>query len=199
MSPLVAARAAAAARGYGWGLAAGGPTGGFEAIATVTATGSESTLSFTSIPQGYSSLHIRGIARCSAAVSGIGDIMYYINSDTVSNYPQHYLFGSGSGTPTAVGQAAIGNGYIRNAFCYDSNTAGVFGTFVFDMHDYASTSRNKTVRYMSGVELNGDGRITLGSTLWLSTSAVNGLSFTTGGAAFVAGTTFALYGIKGAA
>ena len=173
---------------------AGGGGGAYESIATASGNG-VATITFSSIPSTYKHLQVRGTARHSAAVSDIGDIQYLINGDTTSSYAQHYLFGNGS-SASSVGQSAIANGNIRNALCYDADTANTFGSFILDIHDYASTTKNKTARYFSGVDTNGTGRTTLGSTLWINTSAITSLTFRTGGANFVNGTVFSLYGIK---
>jgi hypothetical protein len=72
---------------------------------------------------------------------------------------------------------------------------------MIDIHDYASTTKNKTVRQFTGTDTNssasGAFRLGLGSGLWMSSSAITTVSILPGGTAHAAGTTFALYGIKG--
>jgi hypothetical protein len=80
-------------------------------------------------------------------------------------------------------------------------TSGIFGVSIIDIHDYASTTRNKTFRFLTGNDRNGAGILALFSGLWMSTSAITSLTFVPnniGGAqTFISGTTFSLYGIKG--
>ena len=68
----------------------------FESIATVTVGGTaQSTISFTSIPSTFTHLQIRGIARDSGSLA----YSYFgvrFNSDSGSNYRDHYMFGNGS-------------------------------------------------------------------------------------------------------
>lgn len=164
-------------------------------IQRITATGGESSISFTSIPQTYTSLQIRGIARDTDAGTGWNYGGMRVNNDTGSNYAQHYLRGNGSAVAayggatmtTGSGILAIGNGA----------TSGIFGTSIFDFHDYASTSRYKTIRGFVGGDSNGAGLVYLNSTLWQSTSAITSIQILPGATAFAAGTTFALYGMKG--
>ena len=168
------------------------PPGSFESIATVVGTGSSDTLTFSSIPSTYKHLQIRGIAN-----DGVGNgyqAGLRFNSDTGANYVQHRILGNGSTvTATAnIGQSVM---QIGNA----SNVADNFATYIVDLHDYTSTTRNKTVRTFSGRDLNGSGGFCfLWSGLWQSTSAITSISIiNTGAISWPTTTTFALYGIKG--
>jgi hypothetical protein len=67
-----------------------------------------------------------------------------------------------------------------------------------DILDYANTSKNKTIRMLSGNDRNGSGDIILISGLWASTSAINQIDLRLESAAnFAQYSQFALYGIKG--
>jgi len=168
----------------------------FESIASVTAAGGETSLTFSSIPSTYKHLQIRMTHRDTAAGTSINIVRYTFNSDSGSNYSIHFLRGDGS---TVSAGAATSNtfGYFGR-FPYDGNTANVFGTAIMDIQDYSSTTKNKTVRVISGVDTNGTGGIDLDSNAWYSTSVINTIAFTPNGTAFKAGSTFSLYGIKGA-
>ena len=169
-------------------------------IQRVTATGGESSLSFTSIPQTYSSLQVRGIAR-NLATGGAGDytLSFRFNSDNTSaNYAWHRLRGNGS-TATAYGSTS--GFYAGNASGSLSNTT-IYAANVIDVHDYASTTKYKTVRTLSGNNVNttstSDNQIDLMSMLWENTAAVTRIDIVDiyGSGGFAAGTTFALYGMK---
>ena len=170
----------------------------YESIASATGTGSSDTITFSSIPSTYTSLQIRFIGRTTAS-DVPANLHIRLNGDTGSNYAQHQLSGDGT-TVTASGlatQTRIRGGAISTA----AETAGIMGVNIIDIHDYASTTRNKTIRIFSGVDKNGAGGfVELGSGLWASTSAVNSVSlFTTvTGGSWSTNSTFALYGIKGA-
>ena len=165
---------------------AGGGGGSYESIATVTVSGA--TLTFTSIPSTYKHLQVRGLF-----TSGGSSIQGNFNNDTASNYANHTLVGNGS-TVTAEGvantSALLSNNYFYGGFPNSTFPAAM----IFDVIDYASTSKFKTIRAIAGMDNNGATApyIALGSGLWRSTSAVTSISFSG-----VTGT-FSLYGIKGA-
>lgn len=169
--------------------------GAYESIATLTASGGESSISFTSIPSTYQHLQIRGITRFAFASTGNGVAWCRINNDSGSNYARHEL--TGNGTAVSAAGAATQSLALYYPAPFDSNPANIFGSVIIDLHNYASTTQNKTVRAFAGSDLNGSGEIYLSSMLWQSTTAVNRFDLFTGGNNWKAGTTFALYGIKG--
>ena len=192
--PLITTLANGSARGYG-GLLAAGATSSYESIATATATGVETQLTFSSIPSTYKHLQIRGIARYSVT-GGTDDNLYMrFNGDTGSNYPTHWIDGNGSTVSAA--SIAPWDRMLIGKITAGSSGANMFGACVIDIHDYASTTKNKTVRHIAGDDMNGSGDIWLGSDLWINTSAINQITMFCSGI-FAAGSTFALYGIKGA-
>jgi len=172
----------------------------YESIATVTATGGDSFLEFSSIPSTYASLQIRGIAQdTNTGGTGAVSINIRFNSDSGSNYAIHELRGDGT-SATAQGSDNYSSPLIYNAQWRASTSSSIFGVSIIDIHDYASTSKYKTVRYMAAADGNTgntSSRISLGSALWMSTSAINTIRIIPF-VAFAAGSTFALYGIKGA-
>jgi hypothetical protein len=177
----------------------GAPVGAFESIATFTAAGGETSLTFSSIPATYASLQIRGISRDTAAFNFNQELSIRFNSDTAANYAWHYLIGKSNGTTAANGSASATGISTYYSGCCDTATASVYGANIFDIHDYASTTKYKTVRYFSGVDTNTSSAefgVTLGSGLWQSTSAVTTINIRSLYTAFKAGSTFALYGIK---
>ena len=176
------------------GNGAGGGATAFESIATATATGGETSLTFSSIPSTYASLQIRGIQRRNAAGSAF--VGARINGITTSTYIYHSLYGDGANV-NADG-VTTSNVLRGPRMASTTDAANIFGAFVFDLHDYASSTKNKTVRWFGGYDANGTGEIHLKSGLFNSTAAVTSITMYFGGDALAAGSTFALYGIKGA-
>jgi len=176
------------------------PSGAYDSIATVNVgAGGASTITFSSIPSTYTHLQIRAIARNeTAGTGGLESIMRY-NGDTGSNYvTYHQMFGDGS---AAFSGADLTQPTRMYAFFNpkDGNTASTYGAAVIDILDYANTSKYKTLRSLHGYDTNGAGYIILRSALWMSTSAINSITFTTeNGSDFSQYSQFALYGIKGA-
>lgn len=162
----------------------------FESIATATGTGSSGTITFSSIPSTYKHLQIRYSVL--TATSG-DDVFYRFNGDTGSNYARHFLYGDGT-SAAASGQATQTFLIADSGSGESSSTQPMTG--IVDIQNYASTTQNKTARGFNGIDKNGSGIITLNSGLWLSTTAINSITFYTSSYNYTTGTTFALYGIK---
>jgi hypothetical protein len=169
----------------------------YESIASATGTGSSGTITFSSIPSTYQHLQIRGIADSSGAGTQ-QDLLIRINGVTSSSYSDHSLKGNGSSV-SATGNASQTYAYNFDVVTGNSVTANTLGVFILDLHDYASTSKTKTLRLLGGFDNNGSGYIVLNSNLFNSTSAISSISLIAGGGGFwETNTQIALYGIKGA-
>ena len=171
------------------------PSGAYDSIATTTLGSSQTTVTFSSIPSTYTHLQIRMLTKSGHA--GIEDGYVRLNSDTGSNYSWHIMTGNGSSTAAYSGTSA---GFMRGfRQVGNSSSANVFSGTVIDILDYANTSKNKTIRGLSGYDNNGAGDMSLYSGNWMSTTAVNTITLTTEtGSNFLQYSSFALYGIKGA-
>lgn len=169
----------------------------FESIATYTLSSSQTSITFSSIPQTYTHLQLRGIVRFAGNDGGFGA---YLNNDTTtSNYRSRQMAGAGS----SVGSGgAMQDSFVGWTIATSSMTSGVFTAMIFDFLDYSSSTKNKTMRIFSGHDNNGSGQIRFSSVLWKNTSAVSTIKLdsTNQGStsSFAQHTTFALYGIKGA-
>ena len=168
------------------------PVGGsFESIATFTANGSASSYTFSNIPSTFQHLQIRG--NWLASVNGNG-LLLEINGSTSGIYDNHWLRGNGT--------AASASHSINTTFNFlptiinGSSNAQPTG-FITDIHDYASTTKNKTVRSFGGIDLNGSGEVVIASGLWRNTAAITSLRIYMSSGTFSTSSTFALYGIKG--
>jgi len=187
--PLITTRSNASARGYGAFLAAAASTA-FESIATATPT-SGTSVTFSSIPSTYKSLQLRMLLKTDASV-GAGRIQ--LNADSNSaNYAAHLLRGDGAN----VLASGAGTGSYNGVPYYNPQNNGDLSVLIVDIIDYASTTKNKTVKLINGRDNNGAGYMALWSGLWINTSAVSSLVIS-GGDNFQSGTSIALYGIKGA-
>mgnify|MGYP006266997919 CR=1 FL=1 len=172
--------------------------GSYESIATVSVGSSgTATISFTSIPQTYTHLQLRYIAR--NAYTGGGSYTnsdMYINGDTTaSHYTFHRLSGDGA---TASASAAANAGSIYVLATNANASANIFGVGVMDILDYTNTNKYKTIKILDGYDNNGSGFVDgPRSGSWLSTSAVTSFSITNPASTnWVQYSRFALYGIK---
>lgn len=187
MSPILQGLANGSVRGYG-GYLPLGPSGAFESIASANGTGSSRTITFSSIPSTYQSLQIR--ASYLTATDG-DEMLMTINGNTGSVYARHYLSGDGANA------YALGFASQTSILAQLASTSSTHPTaLIIDIQDYASTTRNKTVRIMTGCDKNGSGEITLISALFNSTAAISSLTFATSSFNLTTSTRFSLYGIK---
>ena len=169
----------------------------YESIATATASGGETSFSFNSIPGTYQHLQIRGLSRRNT--TGSHQVGVRFNGDTGTNYVNHYLRAVNNVGIQAVG--TTGEDFIR-CFSAASTSAGsnMFGVGIIDILDYASNTKNKTVRSFGGYDDNNVTNNVLGlqSGLWLNTNTITSITIYFNADAVAVGSTFALYGIKGA-
>jgi len=175
--------------------------GDYESIATVTVgSGGSSSIDFTSIPSTYTHLQIRGILRTTetGATYDGNLVRMRFNGDTGSNYTMHSVVGYGTGY---FADAAANVAYMEFArTAINGNGSSMFAVAVADILDYKDTNKFKTMRTLSGVDLNGGGRVYLSSNLWRSTSAITDIKiYPSSTFSFVQYSQFALYGIKAGA
>lgn len=168
-------------------------SGAFESIATATGTGSSGTITFSSIPSTYQSLQIRAIV---FSATNNSSVRLRFNGDSGNNYSSHQLTGTGS-SGYATGAASISGPIVIGPWTGTITNMPLVG--IVDIHDYNSTTRNKTVRAISGVNDNSTSEeISLTSGAWLNTNAVTSISLVSTSGNWATTTQFALYGIKGA-
>ena len=155
-----------------WPLTEATWDGGFESIATITVgAGGASSIEFVDIPQTFSHLQVRFVARSDMSGYNNDPVTVRFNSDTGSNYAYHSLYGTGA---AAGAEAASSETYGRAGSVPGANiSASMFGVGVIDILDYASTSKATTVRSFVGFDNNSTaGLARLNSSLWSSTNAV---------------------------
>ncbi len=169
----------------------------YESIASASGTGSSATITFSSIPSTYVALQVRFLGRTTSASTSQQNLFLRFNGVSSASYARHYLQGDGSAVSASgsSGDTEILAGQVIN----DGEAANRMSVSIIDIHNYASTTQNKTVRTFDGTEKNGSGLIWLRSGLFVNTSAITSLSLiTSNGNAFTTSTQVALYGIKGA-
>jgi hypothetical protein len=177
--------------------AATGSAGNFDSIATTTLTTGATHIEFGSIPSGYKHLQVRGIIMNSVTQDNVSIRVGNGSVDTAANYSSHQLQGNGATivSNSSVTATSMGlSGLATNSSLYPF-------VFVYDILDYSSTSKNKTVKGISGQDGNGTGtatnwRVQLSSGSWRSTSAINTVRIYTPAGNIGNLSTIALYGIK---
>lgn len=173
------------------------PASSYESIATGTGTGSSDSITFSSIPAGYTHLQIRGISTVAYGAADFGTVGIRFNGDTATNYTRHYIRGFLSGGTNYAQSGGIANTtYNEAGIAYLTGGSSYVGVSVIDILDYANTNKYKTVRGLAGAQWNTSGAVELGSGVWRSTSAVTSVTVYGSNGNFASNSTFALYGIK---
>lgn len=172
----------------------------FESIASVSPGGTD-LVTFSSIPSTYKHLQIRFVCKSSYTTAELGwgnSISLSIGSATAAY--NHQIYGNGANADTTY---TNGGDYIK---IYGTNMASLssqtnmFSAGIIDIHDYSSTTKNKTFRAICGTDYN-TGTSFAGSALNSGfinrTSAISNIYIYSAFNNFASGSSFALYGIKG--
>ena len=153
---------------------------------------SAASVTFSAIPSTYTDLVLRISAR-SAEVSTITSIELEFNA-TASSYSFTRLRGDGSAASSsrATSQSQLTVGTIPAA----SATSNTFGNIEVYIPSYTA-SQNKPVSGFNVGENNATAAdIYAHAGLWSNTAAITSIVLDLGGANFVSGSSFYLYGIK---
>jgi hypothetical protein len=152
-------------------------------IQTYTASGSQSSITFSSIPSTYTDL-IMVFAGTSASTS---NLTMQFNGDTASNYSVTRLYGTGTaaGSDRQSTQTGMNLGYVLGT--------GITND-IYQVFNYANTTTYKTA---IGRSNNTGDSAQAGVGLWRSTAAITSITIVASGN-FSSASTFTLYGIKAA-
>lgn len=187
------------ATGLKW-AAGGGGGGNFTLLAKVITTGSQSSVTFSSISGAYSDLMIVFSGRDTSASVGVSPLRLVVNGDTTSsNYSTtNYLEGF-NGVASSGGLSTTAAGaYI--AYCPGTQSnANALGSANIIIPNYAGTVFQKIITGNNFLVYNAGTTAGMACDVrtvrWGNTAAITALTFNAGTTAFVDGTTFTLYGM----
>ena len=178
--------------------------GAFDLLETQTLASSAASVTFTGLGSysDYKHLQIRAVA---AQTANSYEWKMRVNGDaTLGNYRSHYIWSNGStvtSDSTNVTYFELKQSIPRlSAQGYGADVDDSFNATIVDVLDFSDTSKNTTVRTLSGFyEASSLGQgISLNSGGWFDTAAITSISFEPNSGSLVAGSRFSLYGIKGA-
>ena len=192
----------------------GGPIGAYDALATVTVPSAGlADITFSGIPlEGYSQLQLRCLLQDDRTVFGLDQLRVRVGNGVVdtgsTSYAYHYLRGDGS-TASVYG-AATNSGdnssWQINGAVGTNVSPTSWGAIIIDIPDYSSSVKNKTMRALSGNDLNGTGpssvpgRVAIGSCVWLGADSLKPITAITlypeNGTKFLEYSRVSLYGVK---
>jgi len=175
-----------ASTGLKWATAS---SGGMTSIATGSLTGGSVTVS--SIPQTYVSLYVV----LSAYSTNFDDVCgIRINSDTTANYYQGAYVKNLGGTVSTGTPGSFS--FIQPNMGTSHKTGNNNNIAVFNFYNYADTAAYKSIEVNTRFYANTNAE-TIGSTsyVYVSTSGITSLTFTSAGSSWNNGT-YTVYGVK---
>ncbi len=170
---------------------------GYELLETqVVGSTQQASVEFTNVNTNYGSTYQHLQVRATVKTSGSGQdkLLYmYLNGDTtLTNYRAHILFvynGAVDSDPWSGPLAGYGVG---------TTTANSFCANIIDILDPFETTKNTTVRTISGFA-NGTGTnslINLQSMVWMNTNAITTIRFQSPNENIIQYSRFSLYGMR---
>ena len=189
------------ARSYGFSRYIQSSSTTFDSIATQIASGSGTTITFSSIPSTYKYLQLH----CYWAVpTSDTELLIRFNGDSSStSYNKNQLYANGTTSAFTIAT----NSYTTNTAIagpvYYGGSSSAFVSSIVHIYDYAETDKVKTVHTLTGGSVDSAGAtqgIFSRMGLWNNpSSAVSSmvLTYTGGSGNILAGSSFALYGIGG--
>jgi hypothetical protein len=173
--------------------------GAFDLLQTQVLGSAASSVTFSSLgtySSTYQHLQLRVVMRGNNSSAEQWDTLRFtFNGDSGSNYAFHNLVGVGT---SVVSGAATSQPRIQfDGFTGSAAASGSFGGGILDILDPFETSKNTTVRGLTG--RTSGGQVGLHSGVWLNTAAITSISLTCFGGTLQQFSRFSLYGIKATA
>jgi len=160
------------------------PTNTYVALDTKTIVGSStSSITFSSIPQGYTDLVI--VEQSTGSVDAYSST-YFNGNNTGTNYSWTYIFGTGG---SALSGRVANNSRFEVSY---HSTSATPNAMIYHVMNYSNSTTNKTM--LTRYNLSNDG---VGSYvgLWRQTAAITSITFDSLSGNYTAGSTFTIYGI----
>jgi hypothetical protein len=179
-------------------LSAGGISSSFELIETQILGSSAASITFSGLgtySSTYKHLQLRWTYRGTNANLFDG-ILIRFNGDTTTSYTRHRLFGGDASVASDAATTASSIGIA--AQMGGTGATSAFSAGVMDVLDVYSTSKNKTIRALTGRLPGASERfVNLTSGVYRQTASITSLTVIGEAASIAANSRFSLYGIKG--
>jgi len=161
-------------------------------IASTTVETPQSSITFGSIPQGYTDLILKVSARGTGTAANQTAYLQF-NGDTGANYSCKYLYGDGASAASATSTSYV---FIGSA-ADNGATANTFNNGEVYVPNYTS-SNYKSISTDVVRENNATSTYattTLYASLWTNTAAITSMTAYIFAGSFNTGSTFTLYGV----
>ena len=185
-----------------------GPQIGYQLLTTALVTSDVNSVDFTnlSIYNSYQHLQLRISHKYSDQI-GVAFATYriFFNNDTAANYNGHYFTANANfNNPTITASSYTTFNHIFPGQSMGNNQAQ-FSTSIIDILDPFETTKNKTIRSLSGgvnaniSNVQRESNVGLWSGAWRNTAAISSIHFQfDAGQKWMNGTRVSLYGLRGA-
>jgi hypothetical protein len=166
------------------------PTATYIALANITLSSGDSEIVFSSIPATYRDL----VVVANFQNSGTGSATRLrLNADTGSNYSGVWMVGFNTSSVSSSSETSQTGARIFGAANGPVNVFSNVG--IIHIMDYSATDKHKTVLTRYGTA-SASGDVQSTASRWANTNAVTSVTiYDVVGQTFVAGSTFAIYGI----
>lgn len=156
-------------------------TNTYVALDKVTVGSNTTSVTFTSIPQGYTDLVLVAVAKDSNNYTGMR-----VNNSSAANYSRTYITWNGT---TAASSRTTGDTTL-----YVGGNDTNFEVSIYNFQNYSNTTTYKTIL---GTQKIANATSIAAVGLWRSTAAITEIDiYSVSGTSILAGSTFSLYGIK---
>jgi len=162
----------------------------FTKIASVTGTGSSNTLSFTSIPNTYTDLVVRGTMQTSYANATTGRLRF--NNDSGNNYSVQRMFTSGQSVFSGSLEYAVNSVYTGATTYSSTNYVNSMELNVFSYADV--TDLYPTATQSTGGPKNGEGWV-FSCITYMTLTAINRIDFLIDDGNYTTASELTLFGI----
>jgi hypothetical protein len=172
----------------------GGAPNALALISSVTTSGSQSTVSFTSIPGTYTDLILKVVGQASTS-GGVRAVSVQFNGDTGNNYD--WIYTGFTGTSTNVTTTSFNTNSVLVGAIPDTLLSGGQGQFTAEFDNYSGTTFKKSASGYTGVVAGTTAANAYGLTYggdWHNTAAITSITVGLSSGNFVNGTIVALYG-----
>jgi hypothetical protein len=182
--------------------AAGAPVaaGAFDLLQTTTLSSDEASFVFNNLVSSYSAdykhLQVRMLLRTNQSNNNLGNVRLEINGGTIGGR-SHTLVSNGS-TTTGTDEGSATYAFFTNATSKNqgSGSSFIYIPLVIDMVDVFQTNTYKTFKSFSGGVVDGQKAVSIGSSYFGSTDAINQLEFYVPSASWTSKSRFSLYGLR---
>jgi hypothetical protein len=164
-------------------------------VASFLVSGSSTgTISFNNIPKSFTNLQVRVFGRGTTSFSPGLSLYVTPIGLSVSSSKRHYL--TTTGTTPAVSTNSDASAGLVASIADGGATSNVYSNTILDILDWASETKNITLKGISGFDTNANGATTFGSSLLVrSSGTITGFNFFTDGN-WIDGSRIDVYGIS---